>query len=78
MVGCMDALFIAIKENNKHDGKSVVIDQPASIEAIQKFADLSWKHHVSPTPAATKSFPNNNVMLQTGKVAMSMNGHWNI
>ena len=60
------------------DGKSVVIDQPASIEAIQKFADLSWKHHVSPTPAATKSFPNNNVMLQTGKVAMSMNEHWNI
>ena len=54
------------------------MDQPESIQALQKFADLSWKHHVSPTPAATKSFPNNNVMLQTGKVAMSLNGHWNI
>jgi len=60
------------------DGKTVLMDQPETIQALQKFADLSWKHHVSPTPAATKSFPNNNVMLQTGKVAMSLNGHWNI
>ena len=60
------------------DGMTLMLDQPEATEAIQALADLSWKHHVAPTPAAIKSLPSGPIMLKTGKVAMRMDGHWNI
>jgi multiple sugar transport system substrate-binding protein len=45
---------------------------------LQKFQDLIYVHHVSPSPAQTQTLPSTDVLLQTGKVGMVIDGHWKI
>ena len=40
--------------------------------------DLIYVHHVAPTPAQLESLPAANIMMQSGKVAMAISGHWEI
>ncbi|MDR0443646.1 MAG: sugar ABC transporter substrate-binding protein [Treponema sp.] len=59
------------------DGKSVIIDQDAAIEAIQKVADLHLKDNVAPlSPGLTDDGVQRSLIA--GTVAMTTNGHWNI
>ena len=59
------------------DGKSVIIDQPAAIEAIQKVADLHLAHNVAPfSPGLTDNGIQRSIIA--GTVAMATGGQWNV
>ncbi|HEY8543074.1 MAG TPA: sugar ABC transporter substrate-binding protein [Pseudothermotoga sp.] len=58
------------------DGKQVMLDSPATIEAIQKIYNLIYKDYAAIAPAAADAFPSLNVALQTGQVAMVLDGQW--
>ena len=59
------------------DGKQVTIDNPRTIEAIQRVADLHLVHNVAPLSAGlTDDGVPRSVIART--VAMTTNGQWNI
>lgn len=60
------------------DGTELMLNQPEAVEALQALQDLIYVHHVAPTPAQSQSLPAATVMMQTGKVAMSVDGHWQV
>ena len=60
------------------DGTELLLNQPAAVEALQAVQDLIYVHHVAPTPAQSEALPSASVMMQSGKVAMAINGHWAI
>lgn len=60
------------------DGTELLLNQPEAVEVLQKLQDLIQVHHVSPTPAQTKAFPSADVMMQSGKLAMTVDGHWQV
>lgn len=60
------------------EGTEFTLNQPAAIEALQKLQDLIYVHHVSPTPAQSEALPAADIMMQSRKVAMSMDGMWKV
>lgn len=59
------------------DGSKVIIDNPASVEAIQKVADLYLKDHVSPlSTGATDDSIQRSIINRT--CAMGTGGAWNV
>lgn len=60
------------------DGMKLVINEPKTTEALQLIADLMYKHHVAPSPTASKAFPSANIMMQSRKVAMTFGGQWEV
>ena len=60
------------------DGTELLLNRPAAVEALQAIQDLIYVHHVAPTPAQSEALPSASVMMQSGKVAMAVNGHWAI
>ncbi|HQY92724.1 sugar ABC transporter substrate-binding protein, partial [Caldilinea sp.] len=55
----------------------LVLDQPAATEAIQKIADLVLVHRVNPVGTAMQALGMSNTqMLETGKLAMAIDGSW--
>jgi multiple sugar transport system substrate-binding protein len=59
------------------DGKNVIIDQPAAMEAIQRVADLHLVHNVAPlSPGNTDDGIQRSLL--TGTVAMATGGQWNV
>ncbi|HEX7057193.1 MAG TPA: sugar ABC transporter substrate-binding protein [Bacilli bacterium] len=60
-----------------NDGKEVRIGEDASIEAIQKVADLYLKDHVAPLSVGQTDDGIQRTII-TGKVAMATNGAWNV
>jgi multiple sugar transport system substrate-binding protein len=55
----------------------LTLDQPATIEAIQRIADLTLVHQVAPLAAVlTQLGMTNTQMLETGKLAMAIDGSW--
>jgi multiple sugar transport system substrate-binding protein len=54
-----------------------VLDQPAATEAVQNLADLVLKHKVSPAGTAMEALGMTNTqMLDTGRLAMAIDGSW--
>jgi multiple sugar transport system substrate-binding protein len=60
------------------EGTEFTLDQPEAVEALQKMQDLIYVHHVAPTPTQAAAFPSADIMMQTGKVAMTIDGHWKV
>ena len=60
------------------DSQKLLLNQPAAVEALQKTQDLVYRYHVAPTPSTLQLMPSASFMLQTGKVAMDITGHWKI
>ncbi len=61
------------------DGKKLTMADPATIDAIQKMADLMNVDHVSPTPTSQQNMPGDTATyLLSGQVAMVMDGTWNL
>lgn len=60
------------------DGSELLLNQPEAVEVLQKMQDLIYVHHVAPTPAQTSAMPSTDIMMQTGSVAMDINGHWKV
>jgi multiple sugar transport system substrate-binding protein len=59
------------------DGKQVIIDQDAAIDAIQKVADLHLKDNVAPlSPGLTDDGIQRSIIA--GTVAMATGGQWNV
>ncbi len=52
------------------DNKTILLDKPESVEALQAMADLIYKHHVSPTPSNQSSMPVLTSALLGRSVAM--------
>lgn len=59
------------------DGSEVIIDDPATIEAIQKVADLHLVHHVAPLSAGLTDDGVQRSLI-AGTCAMTTNGAWNV
>jgi multiple sugar transport system substrate-binding protein len=61
------------------DGKSLLLDKPETIEAIQRIADLSLVEHVAPSPAQASGLPGDlGQKLLSKKVAMITSGQWEL
>lgn len=60
------------------DGTQLLLNQPEAVDALQKMQDLIYVHHVAPTPAQSETLPSTDILLQTGKVAMDLNGMWKV
>lgn len=58
------------------DNKSFALDQPESIEAIQRLADLINVYHVAPSPITARSLPSLHIALQSELAAMVVGGQW--
>lgn len=58
------------------EGTEFLLNEPEAVEALQALQDLIYVHHVAPTPAQSQSLPAANIMMQSGKVAMSVDGMW--
>ncbi|MCA9881921.1 MAG: sugar ABC transporter substrate-binding protein [Anaerolineaceae bacterium] len=56
------------------DGMQVVLNSPEAQEVFQSIYDLMYVYHVMPSPAAFQA--RQDVGLQTGKLAMQIDGHW--
>ena len=54
------------------DGQKFLLNQPATVDALQKMQDLIYRYHVAPTPSTLQSMPSASFMLQTGRVAMDI------
>jgi len=59
------------------DGTEVTIDSPASVEAIQKVADLYLKDHVAPLSVGQTDDGVSRSLI-AGTCAMTTNGTWNV
>lgn len=58
------------------DGKSVLIDSPESIEAVQRLADLINKDHVMPYMGGGSGLPAPSVMLANAQLGFWVTGQW--
>ncbi len=58
------------------DGR-VALDSPEAMEALQNLADLVYKHHVAPRTAAMADLGMTNTqMVDSGRLAMAIDGSW--
>jgi len=57
-------------------GMKYALNKPESVEVFQKLQDLIYKDHVAPDLIQQQNMPDNNVRLQTRKVAMVIDGTW--
>lgn len=60
------------------EGTEMLLNQPEAVEALQKMQDLIYVHHVAPTPSQSQTLPSADVMMQSRKVAMSIDGMWKV
>jgi len=60
------------------DGKRLMMGDPATIDAIQKMADLMNVDHVSPAPQSQQMPTGVATSLLSGQVAMAMDGTWDL
>jgi multiple sugar transport system substrate-binding protein len=55
----------------------VALDSPEAMEALQNAADLVYKHHVAPRTAAMADLGMTNTqMVDSGRLAMAIDGSW--
>ncbi len=55
----------------------VALDSPEAMEALQKLADLVYVHHVAPRTAAMADLGMTNTqMIDSGRLAMGIDGSW--
>ena len=58
------------------DGTGMNLEDPDVIDAVQRLADLMYVHHVAPNPLQEKHLPQPALALESGMVAMSLDGQW--
>lgn len=58
--------------------RKILLDSPASIDALQKIADLSNVHSVMPKPSQSSTVPAADAALMTKRVAMVIDGQWTL
>jgi len=59
------------------DDGLIGLDSPEALEALQRLQDLIYVHHVAPRTAAFESLGMSNTqMIDTGRLAMGVDGSW--
>jgi multiple sugar transport system substrate-binding protein len=76
-------LYALLRSNGadlfSEDGTRCVIDSAAAVDVVTAVSDLIYEHRVAPNPAQLLSFNSGlALMLQSGKLAMSIDGYWNL
>lgn len=61
-----------------NDATEFGLNTPEAVEVFQKLQDLIYVHHVAPTPSTVDSLPATDVLMQTRKLAMDINGMWKV
>ncbi len=59
-------------------GTTYTLNSPESADVFQKLQDLIYLHKVAPTPTAAEGLPATAQQLQTRRVAMTIDGQWNL
>ena len=60
-----------------NDDDLCMLDTPEALEALQRVADLVHVHHVAPRSSSIESLGMNNTqMIDTGRLAMGIDGSW--
>ena len=59
-------------------GTRLTLNEPQAVDPIQRLQDLIYKYHVAPTPAVSQQMPATDILMQTRRVAMDLNGHWKV
>ena len=59
-------------------GTTYTLNRPEAVEVFQNLQDLIHEHHVAPTPTQMESLPAAAQALQTKRVAMTLDGQWNL
>lgn len=59
-------------------GTKYTMNSPQAVQTFQNLHDLIYKYHVMPSPADQSNLPADNVLLQTGKFGMVIDGQWNL
>lgn len=59
-------------------GTTFTLNRPEAVEVFQNLQDLIHVHHVAPTPTQSESLPAVAQALQTKRVAMTLDGQWNL
>ena len=60
------------------DGTEFWLNKPAAVEVLQKFHDAIFVDHVAPRPTQNKTLPSSDILMQTGKIAMTFDGMWKV
>lgn len=58
------------------DGTQYALNSPEAVDLFQKLQDLTFVHHVAPTPTQSENIPAANVQLQTRRSAIVIDGQW--
>ena len=59
-------------------GTELLLNRPENVEVLQALQDAIFVYHISPTPTQNKTLPSADILMQTGKVAMTFNGMWRV
>ena len=59
-------------------GTRLTLSDPQAVEPIQRVAELIHKYQVAPTPAASAQMPATEILMQSRRIAMDLNGHWKV
>lgn len=61
------------------EGTQLLLNRPEAVEVLQRMQDLIYVNRVAPTPTQSAALPAAaEVMMQTGKVAMTFEGQWKV
>jgi multiple sugar transport system substrate-binding protein len=60
------------------EGTKLLLNRPEDVEVLQALQDAIFVDHISPTPTQSKTLPSADILMQTGKVAMTFNGMWRV
>ena len=60
------------------DGTEPLINKPEAVEVLQKLRDAIFVDHIAPRPTQNKTLPSADILMQTGKIAMTFNGMWRV
>jgi multiple sugar transport system substrate-binding protein len=60
------------------EGTELLLNRPEDVEVLQALQDAILVQHISATPTQSKTLPSADILMQTGKVAMTFNGMWRV
>jgi multiple sugar transport system substrate-binding protein len=59
-------------------GTKLLLNQPAAVEALQAMQNLIYVDHVAPSPVQSQTMPTADILMQSRKVAMAIDGMWKV
>src|SRR5271166_5704486 len=55
------------------EGTELLLNRPESVQVLQALQDAIFVDHISPRPTQNKALPSADILMQSGKVAMTFN-----